>query len=684
MIDVNQLIIFLKMNKGADFLEIAQKFRIDKFNNKLLSNYLFDLCKKNIIEKDRNQNYFPLELVATTESNLIITSKGFGLIIYEDKSFFIHAKYLKNSLNKDLVNANLYKYGMNNFKASINFTISHSIKKVFALITKEENEIKIKVINENIKKEIKISNFNNEYINFFVEAEISKVDEDIVFIEIIKKLKDKNTPYADIELLILSSGVKKEFKSKLDASLQNIPDIVSKLDEGRKDLRDKLIVTIDGNDTKDFDDAILVEEIEEGYKLGVYIADVAYYIKNNDPIDIEARERGTSIYLIDKVIPMLPEKISNGICSLNPNVDRNVIALEVILNRRGIIQSKKIFPALINSKFRLTYNEVNDYENNWIKEKNDLFKMLSNSLHLANIIDENRLKKGYVNLEIDEPKIILDDKGVTQDIKIRERGLSEKMIEVFMVLANEEVAKTIYNLKLPSLYRVHAYPSEEKINSLQNILSFLNINVQLPKEENWSKLFEKINDIFKIKNDDLMKINILRTMSKAKYSTTNIGHFGLGLDYYTHFTSPIRRYPDLIIHRILRELVINKNNSFLLEIKKTIEYIANHSSTTEETAIILERNVTGMKLSQYYQNKIEEIFEGTIVTIKKFGIFVELKNKATVLVAIENIKNGPFSITENETKLFNDNKEYKLGENVLVKIIGVDYLNQKIDGVFKN
>ncbi|MGL4183513.1 MAG: ribonuclease R family protein [Metamycoplasmataceae bacterium] len=684
MIDVNQLVIFLKANKGSTFLEIAQKFRIDRFNNKSLSNYLLELCKKNIIEKDRDQNYFPLELITTIESNLIITSKGFGLIIYEDKSFFIHAKYLKKSLNKDLVNVNLYKYGMNNFKASINFTISHSIKKIFALITKEENEIKVKVINENIKKEIKISNFNNEYINFFVEAEISKVDEDIVFIEIIKKLKDKNTPYADIELLILSSGVKKEFKSKLDASLQNIPDTVSGLDEGRKDLRDKLIVTIDGNDTKDFDDAILVEEIEQGYKLGVYIADVAYYIKHNDPIDIEARERGTSIYLIDKVIPMLPEKISNGICSLNPNVDRNVIALEVIINKKGIIQSKNIFPALINSKFRLTYNEVNDYKNNWIKDKADLFKMLSNSLELANIIDENRLKTGYVNLEIDEPKIILDDKGITKEIKIRERGISEKMIEIFMVLANEEVAKTIYNLKLPSLYRVHAYPSEEKINSLQNILSFLNINIQLPKEENWSLLFEKINDIFKIKNDDLMKINILRTMSKAKYSTTNIGHFGLGLDYYTHFTSPIRRYPDLIIHRILRELVINKNNSFLSEIKKTIEYIANHSSSAEETAVILERNVTGMKLSQYYENKIDENFEGTIVTIKKFGVFVELKNKATVLIAIENIKNGPFSVSENETKLFNNSKEYKLGENVLVKIIGVDYLNQKIDGVFKN
>ncbi|MGL4342993.1 MAG: ribonuclease R [Metamycoplasmataceae bacterium] len=683
MILLNDLKSFLEKNEdnGTSYLELVKKFNVPVKSNKDFSSFLFELVKKNIIDRDRNNNYYFLKLIGNVETKIIITSKGFGLVEYKNEKFFISKHDLKYSLNGDIVSANIYSYGRYS-KAIVNKVIKRNRDKLIGLIFSEKNEIHFKILNDNLNNKINVINYSVEYLDHFVEVKIKDIFVDSISVEIIKDLGDKNIPYSDINLFINASNVSSIFDKHVEDEAKEIPATVEKLDEGRIDLRSKLIVTIDGEKTKDFDDAIFVEENDDFFTIGIYIADVAYYVKDGSYIDLEAKKRGTSIYLIDKVIPMLPEILSNGICSLNPNVDRNVLALEVKMNKLGQIISSKTFPALINSKFRLTYNEVNNYDHNWIAHEKELSMMLKKAFDASNIILKNKLKNGYIDFEIQEPQISLDENGKTNKISIRERGESEKMIENFMVLANEVIAKKIFDKKLPSLYRVHEYPSEEKINELQKIINFLKIPIQLPRIENKKSFYDAISEFKKYRFDDLVKISLLRTMQKAKYSSNNIGHFGLASEYYSHFTSPIRRYPDLIIHRIIRELLFKNNHLYLESLKKSIENIANLTSEAEEQATNLERKITGMKLAQFYENKINQSFYSTIVSIKRFGFFVEFEDKVSALVAIENLIDGPYEINKDETILFNkNNKKYNLGQKVKVRIINVDYLRQRIDAI---
>ncbi len=321
------------------------------------------------------------------------------------------------------------------------------------------------------------------------------------------------------------------------------------------DLTSKLIVTIDGEKTKDFDDAIFVEKNDEDYILYVSIADVAYYVQEDSQIDIEARNRGCSIYLIDKVIPMLPEKLSNGICSLNPNENRYAITLEAKIDKQGRIINKKIYPSIIKSKYRLTYNQVDNKENDEaIKKDLELSKMLITAYELSDIIGNNKRQEGYIDFEIEESIIELDKiTGEAIAIKKRERLSSEILIENFMIFANEVVSKMIADLKIPSIYRVHESPSLEKVQNLNSFISsiFPKDHYQLQSSNNPKDFQKFVNQIKEKRFDNLVKMFLLKTMQKAKYSSNNIGHFGLASQYYSHFTSPIRRYPDLLLHRII-------------------------------------------------------------------------------------------------------------------------------------
>ena len=465
--------------------------------------------------------------------------------------------------------------------------------------------------------------------NTYVKFKIEKINRNSISLRLVKKLFSTNQPYADIDLIIEHANVDDFFSNEVIEESKLIPDEVENIDDfNRVDLTNQLIVTIDGEKTKDFDDAISVKKKDENiYVLGVHIADVAYYVKEDSQLDKEALRRGTSIYLIDKVIPMLPEKLSNGICSLNPNVNRFTLSLEVEIDKDGNILNKKIFPSLICSKYRLTYNQVANMENDLIiKNDSNLFNMLKNAYELSDILSKKKNEEGYIDFEIEEPIIELDPitkKAIA--IKNRIRLSSEILIENFMVLANEVVSKTIADLQIPSIYRIHEAPDQEKIDNLKTFIKLLGINAKVKITKDPKDFQKTILDIKKYRFDNLIKMFLLRTMQKAKYSSDNIGHFGLASKYYSHFTSPIRRYPDLLLHRIIWEVLIKKNKNYSIKNKDKIEMIAKQSFDSEVKAVDLERKVYDVKKAEFYESKINNVEEATIASIHKFGMFVEFE-----------------------------------------------------------
>ena len=457
------------------------------------------------------------------------------------------------------------------------------------------------------------------------------------------------------------------------------------------DLRDKEIFTIDGDDTKDIDDAISIEKLNNGnYKLGVHIADVSYYVHENSPLDEEAYKRGTSCYLANTVIPMLPHELSNGICSLNPGVDRLAISCVMEINDMGEVVNYDIFESLIKSNIQMTYKKVNSIlEDNVIPEG---YEPYASSLHmmkeLSDILRANKVRKGYIDFEIDEPKIITDDKGEAIDVKLRERGTGEKLIEDFMIAANETVARHITYLEYPFIYRVHGEPNEEKINNFLNFVSLLGYSVKRPKKITPKSIQELLDSLKETKEYTILSSLLLRSMQKAVYDKNNIGHFGLASKCYTHFTSPIRRYPDTTVHRLLRTYLFNKNINL-----DTLKYwdqklvpLALHTSERERASIECEREVDDMKMAEYMEKHIGEEFKGIVSGVMSFGMFIELPNKIEGLIRLDDLRGDYYRYDETTFSLVgNKNKRgYRLGDEVTVIVKAASKANHTIDFILKD
>ena len=475
-----KLLEYLKSRNGASFIEIVKFLQIDTKNNRNFTNYLNDLKSKGIIafSKKRN-NYFVPKFIGNFDVDLKMTSQGkcFTFVKLSD-DFEIKVIIFNNHLNalkNDNVNIDVYQ---DIYDLTFYFGIQTKINKrknqfIYAQV---DSELNLKLIS------IDITNFQIHYDrknltkNSYAKFKITSIDKNNIYLELDKTLNFIDKPYSDIELLVDMSSIRKEFSDDIINEAKLIPDSIDKNNNNNRiDLTSKLLVTIDGEKTKDFDDAVLVEKIDNNYKLYVSIADVAYYVKENSLIDLEAQSRGCSIYLIDKVIPMLPNKLSTGICSLNPNEDRYALTLEVDMDKNGNILSKKIYPSIINSKYRLTYNQVANKDNDLtIQNDLDLLNMLNIAYELSDIIGNNKIRDGYIDFEIEEPIIELDkETSKTIAIKKRERLSSEILIENFMVFANETVSKMIADLKIPSIYRVHEAPDEEKIQNLNNFINLI-------------------------------------------------------------------------------------------------------------------------------------------------------------------------------------------------------------------
>ena len=626
---------------------------------------------------------------------LLSTKKDFAFVdIDGDEDVFVHSSNLNGAIHKDKVIVEITsKVGLK-LEGRIVKVVDRNLDNIVGEIYYHNGRTCLKLDEEKFKINVVIDQDKTlgALEGHKVLAKVTnRLDKNTYRGEVLKILGHKNDPGVDILSIVYKYGINDVFNERVQEELKSIPDHV--LDEdrkGRRDLTDHMIFTIDGDDTKDIDDAIEVEKLSDGYKLGVHIADVSYYVKEGTALYDEAMDRGTSVYLADRVIPMLPHKLSNGICSLNPGVDRLAISCVMTIDNNGNIKDYDIFPSVIRSRIQMTYKKVNKIlEENIVPEGYEEYAdTLRTMKELADILRQNKINRGYIDFEVEEPKIIVDDEGKAIDIKVRERGVGEKLIEDFMIAANEAVATYIYFLEYPFIYRVHGTPSEEKIQSFMTYVESCGYKLTGNFKEIYPTTMQEILRQLKDKPEfPIFSSLLLRSMRKAVYDTTNIGHFGLASKCYTHFTSPIRRFPDTTVHRLLHKYIFDANNSYqTLQIEEMkLPAIAEHSSEKERDSVDCEREVDDMKMAEYMMNHVGEEFTGMISSITKFGMFIMLPNLVEGLIRVEDLKGDYYMFDESTIKLTGkkDKKGYRLGDKVEVVCTAASKEAKTIDFVLK-
>lgn len=502
-----------------------------------------------------------------------------------------------------------------------------------------------------------------------------------------------NLDQSDIEILsiIKQQNLSLQFPVNVLQAAKNIASEVDKKElKNRRDLRETVLVTIDGEDARDLDDAVSVQYLPDGcYKLGVYIADVSYYVPQDGIIDAEAVERSTSVYLVDRVLPMLPVELSNGICSLNAGVDRLAMACEMVVDKNGKINAYEIFPAVIKVDRRLTYTLVNQiltgvgvFRN--IEEYDDLKPQILQMRSLCEILKQKRRRRGAIDFEFPEQKVKLDATGKPIEIVKREHGIAESIIEEFMLAANETVAEHLSKLEYPSIYRVHDLPNAEKIAALQKLLYNFDIKLDLADEIKPLALQQALAGIKGTPHEKLVATVMLRSLKQAVYQTDNVGHFGLAAEFYTHFTSPIRRYPDLEIHRLLKASFVYGKKLPKKEWEKLtaiLPKIAEQASVMERKAAEAERMSVEYKTAEYMAERLGEQFDGTISSVNSFGFFVELENGVEGLVHVNNLLNDYYLHDEENYTLVGERTgaKYRLGDSIRVEVLHVNVQEREID-----
>jgi len=505
--------------------------------------------------------------------------------------------------------------------------------------------------------------------------------------EVIEVLGYEGEKGIDILSVIKKYDLPMEFPKKVLNQLEDVPDQVRREDlQGREDFRDKKIVTIDGEDAKDLDDAVGIERLGDGYRLGVHIADVGYYVREKSSLDIEAMKRGTSVYLVDRVIPMLPHKLSNGICSLNPRVDRLTMSVVIDFGKDAQVKSYRITPGIIKTCERMTYTEVTK-----ILEENDPatmkryeylvedFRLME---ELAKKLTAKRFSRGSIDFNIEEAKVILDDDGNPVDVVKEERRTANRIIEEFMLAANEVIAEHMYWLKAPFVYRVHEVPDEEKMFSLREFLYNLGYTIKGIKNIKPKTLQDILERVKGRSEERVVNTVLLRSLKRARYSEENLGHFGLAAHFYTHFTSPIRRYPDLMIHRIIREHLEGRLDGKRQEkLNKIVARVAKISSERERIADEAERETDDLKIAEYMAKRIGNIYDGIISSVTPFGMFVELENTVEGLVHVSNLEDDFYHFDEKNFTLRGKRtgRMFRIGDAVRVRVSKVNVAERQID-----
>ncbi len=625
--------------------------------------------------------------------------KGFAFLIPDDEDqtdIYIHYSDLNTAMNNDIVLVRLEKKGDDAHRPEgtvvriIERTITQVVgtfesNRAFGFVIADDKRIPHDIF---IPKE----NTNGAISGHKVIVEITKYPEGGKSAEgiVVNILGHKNDPGIDIISIIYKNGIPIDFPEEVIEQAAKIGEEVSPAEiSERKDCRDEVVVTIDGADAKDLDDAIGVKKAANGNTiLTVHISDVSYYIPSNSPMDKEAYERGTSVYLVDRVIPMIPHRLSNGICSLNPGVDRLTLACEMEIDSHGKVVEHEIFEAVIRSNERMTYKSVNKIlEERDIDERDkykELVPMFEQMQQLAEILRANRMDRGAIDFDFKEAKIEVDDEGHVEDIAIRERSIGEKLIEEFMLITNETIAEHFHWIDVPFIHRIHEDPEEGKLQHFFEFLAGLGHSVKGTANEIHPQELQKILEKVAGEREEMIISKLmLRSLKQAKYDPQNVGHFGLATEFYTHFTAPIRRYPDLTVHRLIRTYLIEgkMDQKTLDQWKGILPDLAQHTSERERTAVDAEREVNDLKKAEYMQDKIGEEYDGVISSVTNFGLFVELENTVEGLIHVSYMTDDYYHFDERSYALIGERTAnvYRIGEEVRIKVIGVNIEERAVD-----
>ncbi|MFL6563246.1 MAG: ribonuclease R, partial [Bacillus sp. (in: firmicutes)] len=480
------------------------------------------------------------------------------------------------------------------------------------------------------------------------------------------------------------------FPDEVLKQANEVPDTIDESElANRRDLRNETIVTIDGADAKDLDDAVTVTKLANGnFKLGVHIADVSYYVKEGTPIDLEAEERATSVYLVDRVIPMIPHRLSNGICSLNPKVDRLVLSCEMEITSEGVVVSHEIFQGVIKTTERMTYSDVNkilaEHDEETRARYEPLVPMFEMMEELAAILRNKRMKRGAIDFDFKESKAIVDEEGKPIDVVLRERSVAEKLIEEFMLAANETVAEHFHWMEVPFIYRIHEDPKEDKLRRFFEFITNFGYIVKGTANDVHPKALQEIIEEVQGKPEEMVVSKVmLRSMQQAKYDPESLGHFGLSTEFYTHFTSPIRRYPDTIVHRLIRTYLVEGKLDETTREKWNVRLpeIATHSSKMERRSVDAERETDDLKKAEYMADKIGEEYDGIISSVTNFGMFVELPNTIEGLVHVSYMTDDYYRYDERQLAMIGERtgNVFRIGDEITIRVVKVNKDERVID-----
>ena len=676
--------------------ELAVNFGLEGKEIETFYKVLEEMEKEGIIIRTRNERYGLVDKMNLVVGRIDGNEKGFGFLIPEDKTkedIFIPAEDMNGALHGDRVIARIVRRGMVGQKdegevirileranETIVGTYEDSIN--FGFVIPDDSRIAYDIF-------IPKAHINNAKNNQKVVVEITRWPEkrrnpEGRIVEILGYIGEKGV---DILSIIKQYKLPEDFPPNVKAYAEAIEQEVSKEEiEKRVDLRNLNTFTIDGPDAKDLDDAVSIEKVGENYRLGVHIADVSHYVPENSPLDKEAFKRGNSVYLVDRVIPMLPKELSNGICSLNPGEDRLTLSVFMEIDKNGKVIDHKIVEGVIRSKARFIYDDVSD-----LLEKGDTsaFEQLDHIVEdlrlmeeLCKILYKKRENRGSIDFDFPEARIILDENGVPVDIVKEERRIANRMIEEFMLVCNETIAEHMYWAQMPFLYRIHEEPDAEKINSFNKFIHNFGYVIKGSQDIHPKELQRLTKEIKGKKEETLINTLLLRSLKKARYSSEPDVHFGLAAKYYCHFTAPIRRYPDLQIHRIIKSY--NKGRLGEKEqakLERILPGVADHTSTTERRAEEAEREVDDLKKAEYMSKRIGNEYEGMVSSLTHFGMFVQLDNTVEGLVHFSNMLDDYYKFDEEKYYIIGEHtkKIYRLGDIVKIRVVGADLVRRTVD-----
>ncbi|MBS6500445.1 MAG: ribonuclease R [Clostridium sp.] len=682
--------------RPMDIQELVAVFDINPDEYKSFKKVLKSMEREGLIVRTKKDKFGVPERLGLITGKLQVHQKGFGFLLPEaegEKDVFIPSSSMNGAMNGDKVLVQITREDLNGKKreGEVREVLERSNSKIIGVYEDSRNFGFVVPEDTRLNQDIFISKKDRN----------GAKDGDVVICEIVKWADKRRSPEGivkevlgrkgdkglDILTIIKKYGLPEEFSEKVLNYAENIEEeIDSKEYARRKDLRNLRMVTIDGEDAKDLDDAVSIERLDNGkFRLGVHIADVSHYVREKNPLDKEALKRGTSVYLIDRVIPMLPKKLSNGICSLNPKVDRLALSCFMVIDKNGKVIQHEIEESVIKTSERMTYTDVTKIlENNdeeLIKRYDYLVDDFKAMEELCNILREKRIKRGAIDFNFEESKIILNDLGKPIDIKPYDRAIANRIIEEFMLVCNETIAEHMFWTNLPFVYRIHEEPDEEKLEKFKEFVYNLGYIVRWGQEAHPRALQDILEKVKGKKEETVVSTLLLRSMMQAKYSPECVGHFGLAAKYYCHFTSPIRRYPDLQIHRIIKEQLNGKiDEKRAGRLTNIVEIASKQSSEMERLAQEAEREVDDLKKAEYMQERIGEEFTAIISSVTSFGLFAELPNTIEGLIHITALDDDYYIYDEAHLCLIGERtkKVYRLGDEIKVKCTRVDIDNREV------